>query len=44
MQLPDDGLRLAVFTADVGSRAAEALDLLASWITAPTSSSADSHG
>jgi hypothetical protein len=44
MQLPDDGLRLAVFTADVGSRAAEALDLLASWSTAPTSSSADSHG
>jgi transcriptional regulator with XRE-family HTH domain len=27
----DTGLRLAVFTAAVGSRAAEALDLLASW-------------
>jgi transcriptional regulator with XRE-family HTH domain len=35
MQLPDDGLRLAVFTADAGSRTAEALQLLASWITTP---------
>jgi transcriptional regulator with XRE-family HTH domain len=35
MQLPDDGLRLAVFTADVGSRTAEALQLLASWTTTP---------
>jgi transcriptional regulator with XRE-family HTH domain len=37
MQLPDDGLRLAVFTADVGGRAAEALHLLASWSTTPSS-------
>ena len=35
MQLPDDGLRLAVFTAEVGSRAAEALHLLASWSATP---------
>ncbi len=33
MQLPDDGLRLAVFTADAGSRSAEGLGLLASWST-----------
>ena len=31
----DDGLRLAVFTAEVGSRAAEALQLLASWSATP---------
>ncbi len=35
MQLPDDGLRLAVFTAAVGSRTAEALELLASWSATP---------
>jgi transcriptional regulator with XRE-family HTH domain len=35
MQLPDDGLRLAVFTADAGSRSAEALQLLASWSATP---------
>jgi hypothetical protein len=31
----DSGLRLAVFTAEPGSRSAEALDLLASWATTP---------
>ena len=31
----DSGLRLAVFSAAPGSRSAEALDLLASWVAAP---------
>jgi transcriptional regulator with XRE-family HTH domain len=31
----DSGLRLAVFSAEPGSRSAEALDLLASWTTTP---------
>lgn len=31
MQLPADGLRLAVFTAEAGTRSADALRLLASW-------------
>lgn len=31
MQLPDEGLGLAVFTAEAGTRSAEALQLLASW-------------
>jgi hypothetical protein len=31
----DRGLRLAIFTAEPGSRSAEALDLLASWIATP---------
>ncbi|HTX32330.1 MAG TPA: hypothetical protein VMD09_13190 [Solirubrobacteraceae bacterium] len=32
MEIPADGeLRLAVFTAEPGSRSAEALDLLGSW-------------
>jgi hypothetical protein len=31
----DAGLRLAVFTAEPGSRSAEALDLLASWAATP---------
>jgi transcriptional regulator with XRE-family HTH domain len=36
MELPADrGLRLAVFTAEPGSRSAEALDLLASWAATP---------
>jgi hypothetical protein len=36
MQLSaDSGLRLAVFSAEPGSRSAEALDLLASWAATP---------
>ena len=31
----DSGLRLAIFTADPGSRSQEALDLLASWAATP---------
>ena len=31
----DDGLRLALYTAEVGSASQQALDLLASWSTAP---------
>jgi hypothetical protein len=31
----DTGLRLAVFTAEPGTRSAEALDLLASWTATP---------
>ena len=31
MPIPGDSLRLAVFTAEVGSRSADALDLLSSW-------------
>ena len=31
----DSGLRLAVFSAEPGSRSAEALDLLASWVATP---------
>lgn len=31
----DSGLRLAVFSAEPGSRSAEALDLLASWVAKP---------
>jgi hypothetical protein len=31
----DAGLRLAVFTAEPGSRSAEALNLLASWAATP---------
>ena len=31
----DSGLRLAVFTAEAGSRSAEALDVLASWVATP---------
>jgi transcriptional regulator with XRE-family HTH domain len=34
----DSGLRLAIFSAEPGSRSAEALDLLASWIAAPAAS------
>jgi transcriptional regulator with XRE-family HTH domain len=33
----DSGLRLAVFSAEPGTRSAEALDLLASWVAAPES-------
>ena len=33
----DSGLRLAVFSAEPGTRSAEALDLLASWIATPDS-------
>jgi transcriptional regulator with XRE-family HTH domain len=32
----DSGLRLAVFTAEPGSRSAEALDLLGSWVVTPS--------
>ena len=32
----DSGLRLAVFSAEPGTRSAEALDLLASWVATPT--------
>jgi hypothetical protein len=31
----DHGLRLAIFTAEPGSRSAAALDLLASWTATP---------
>jgi hypothetical protein len=31
----DTGLRLAIFTAEPGSRSEEALDLLASWAATP---------
>ena len=31
----DSGLRLAVFSAEPGTRSAEALDLLASWVATP---------
>ena len=31
----DSGLRLAVFTAEPGTRSAEALELLASWTATP---------
>jgi len=33
----DSGLRLAVFSAEPGTRSAEALDLLESWIAKPDS-------
>jgi transcriptional regulator with XRE-family HTH domain len=36
----DNGLRLAVFSAEPGSRSAEALDLLASWTAPPTGADA----
>jgi transcriptional regulator with XRE-family HTH domain len=38
--LADGGLRLAVFSAEPGTRSAEALDLLASWVSAPRTASA----
>jgi hypothetical protein len=31
MPIPGDGLRLTIFTAEIGSRSAHALDLLSSW-------------
>ena len=34
----DSGLRLAVFSAEPGSRSADALDLLASWTATPDAS------
>ena len=41
MQLPaDSGLLVAVFSAEPGSRSAEALDLLASWAATPEHSQA----
>jgi hypothetical protein len=41
MQLSaDSGLLLAVFSAEPGSRSAEALDLLASWSATPDPASA----
>ena len=39
----DGGLRLAVFSAEPGSRSAEALDLLGSWTAAPAVT-VDAHG
>lgn len=39
----DTGLLLAVFGAEPGSRAAEALDLLGSWAATPAASSAPSR-
>ena len=33
MPIPGDGLRLAIFTAEVGSRSADGLQLLSSWST-----------
>jgi hypothetical protein len=35
----DEGLRLAIYTAEPGSASEQALDLLASWTAAPASAS-----
>jgi hypothetical protein len=40
----DSGLRLAVFSAEPGSRSAEALDLLASWVGTGHADAAQSAG
>jgi transcriptional regulator with XRE-family HTH domain len=40
----DSGLRLAVFTAEPGTRSAEALDLLASWTATPNVAAAPGDG
>ena len=40
----DSGLRLAVFTAEPGTRSAEALDLLASWTATPNEAAAPGDG